>query len=104
MSNHECEPHQSTTLNDVGDIRITIINEDKFFHPSDSFLYSEDELATKETGGEYLKTEDGISTIRNALMYLFKRIEYSIDNGRIEGYDNVGQATTMKGLSSKRIC
>ena len=33
-------------------------------------------------------------------MYLFKRIKYSIDNDKIEGYNNVGQATTMKGLLS----
>ena len=33
-------------------------------------------------------------------MYLFKRIKYSIDNDRIEGYNNSGQATTMKGLLS----
>ena len=36
-------------------------------------------------GGKYLKTETGISFIRNALMYLFNHIEYSIDNDRIEG-------------------
>ena len=96
---YEYEPHQGTRLNDVRDIRITIINEDQFIHPADSFLYFEGELAAKDTGGKYLKNETGIGFIRNALIYLFNCIEYSIDNDRIEGYNNPGQATTMKRLS-----
>ena len=36
---YEYEPHQGTRLNDVGDIRITINNEDQFIHPSNSHLY-----------------------------------------------------------------
>ena len=95
---YEYEPHQGTRLNDGRDIRITIINEDHFIHPSDCFLCFEDELAAKETCAKYLKTETGISFIRNALMHLFKRIEYSIDNDRIEDCNNPGQATTMKWL------
>ena len=31
-------------------------------------------------------------------MYLFNGIEYSVGNDRIEGYNNPGQATLMKGL------
>ena len=97
---YEYEPHQGTRLNDVGDIRITIINEYQFIHPSDSFLYFEGELAAKDKGGKYLKNKTGISVIRNALMNLFKRIKYNIDNDRRVGYNNPGQATTIKGLLS----
>ena len=78
---YEYEPHQGTRLNDVGDI--TIINEDQFIHPSDSFLYFEGELAAKNKDGKYLKNETGIGFIRNALMYRFKHIEYSICLNRI---------------------
>ena len=66
---YEYKPHQGTRLNDVGDVRITIINEDQFIHPSESFLYFEGELATKETGGRYPKTEKEITFIRNALTH-----------------------------------
>lgn len=31
-------------------------------------------------------------------MYLFNRIDYAIDNTKIEGNNNPGRATTMNGL------
>ena len=94
---YEYEPHQGTRLNDVGDIRITINNEDQFIHPSNSHLYLEGELLTK-TGTQYPKNESGIGLVNNGLMYLFNRINYAIANNKIEGYNNPGRATTMKGL------
>ena len=97
---YEYEPHQGTRLNDVGDIRITINNEDQFIHPSNSHLYVEGELITRAGTGTrtYPKDECGIGLVNNGLMYLFNRIDYSIANNKIEGYNNPGRATTMKGL------
>ena len=95
---YEYEPHQGTRLNDVGDIRITINNEDQFIHPSNSHLYVEGELIPKSGTTCYAKGECGISLVNNGLMYLFNRIDYSIANNKIEGYNNPGRATTMKGL------
>ena len=94
---YEYEPHQGTRLNDVGDIRITINNEDQFIHPSESSLYIEGELTPKSSGAPY-NTNDDITLVNNGLMYLFKRIDYSIANKKIEGFNNPGRATTMKGL------
>ena len=94
---YEYEPHQGTRLNDVGDIRLTISNEDQFIHPSESFLYLEGELL-KNDDTTYGDTEKGISLVNNGLMYLFDRIDYSIANKRVEGFNNPGRATTMKGM------
>ena len=95
---YEYEPLQGTRLNDVGDIRITINNEDQFIHPSNSHLYVEGELVTEIGSRTYPKGELGIGLINNGLMYLFNRIDYSIANNKIEGFNNPGRATTMKGL------
>jgi hypothetical protein len=94
---YEYEPHQGTRLNDIGDIRITITNEDQFIHPSRSHLYIEGELEPK-AGRSYDVTEDGISLVNNGLIYLFDRVAYTIANKRVEDYNNPGRATTMKGL------
>ena len=62
----------------------------------------EGELVVKDGGGNYNKCGTGISFIRNGLMYLFSRTEYSIGNNRTEGYSNPGHATPtlVKGLFS----
>jgi hypothetical protein len=102
INTYEYEPHQGTRLNDVGDIRITINNEDQFIHPARSHLYIEGEL-TPRSGRKYTPDECGISLVNNGLMYLFNRIDYAIANTKIEGFNNPGRATTMKGLLSYPI-
>ena len=97
INTYEYEPHQGINLNGVGDIRLTISNEDQFILPSDSHLYIEGELV-KHNNTTYAADEAGISLVNNGLMYLFDHIEYSIANQRVEGFNNPGRATTMKGL------
>ena len=84
---YEYEPHQGTRLNDVGDIKITINNEDQYIHPSNSHLYLEGELIPRIATGSrtYPKGELGIGLVNNGLMYLFNRINYAITNNKIEG-------------------
>ena len=87
----------STDLNVVhGDIRILIQNQDQFILPHKSYLYIECKLE-KEDGNAYNKVTD-ITLVNNALAHLFERISYSINGKEIEGYSNVGIASTMKGL------
>ena len=83
---YEYEPHQGTRLNDVGDIRITINNEDQFIHPSNSHLYVEGELTNRAGTMRYPKGECGIGLVNNGLMYLFNRIDYSIAKYRYSAY------------------
>jgi len=93
----EYNPHQGVNLNTVGDIRISIHNQDQFILPSRSYLYIEG-LLTPEEDGTYDKNESGIALVNNALMYLFDRVGYQIDNKTIESFSNPGIATTMKSL------
>ena len=59
-----------TSLNNGGDIRISIEPQDVFTHSSEN----------------------------NAIMHLFNRIEYHLSNQLIESLNYPGQATTMRGL------
>lgn len=94
---HEYNPHQGVNLNTVGDIRISIQNQDQFILPSKSYLYVEGNLL-KNDRTRYGENEKNISLINNALMFLFDRVEYQIDNKSIEGFSNPGIATTIKSL------
>ena len=99
INTYEYEPHHGTGLNESGTmIRITIMNEDQFILPSSSHLYFEGELIPKTGNSNYDADECGISLVNNGLMYLFSSVEYRIANKKIEGYNNPGRATTMKGL------
>ena len=95
---HEYCPN-STNLNQAhADIRIIIQNQDQFILPYKSYIYLECKLE-KENGTAYDVDED-ITLINNGLCYLFERSSYEINGKEIEGFSNVGEATTMKGLLS----
>ena len=93
----EYESYTGIDLNKSGDIRIAIQNQDEFLLPSRSYLYIEGAL-TKTDGTKYAKTDVEISIINNGLMYLFDRVDYQLGNQNIEGYSNLGQASTLKSL------
>ena len=93
----EYEPIAGTNLNSSGkDIRLYIETQDIFTHPSESYLIIEGRL-TKENGTPYLDA-NAISIINNAMVYLFKRIQYKLLGQEIENIMHPGQATTMLGL------
>lgn len=93
---HEYCPN-STNLNQAhADIRLIIQNQDQFILPHKSYIYLECKLE-KEAGTAYA-VDDDITLVNNGLCYLFERISYEINGKEIEGYSNVGVATTMKGL------
>ena len=93
----EYEPIAGTNLNSSGkDIRLYIETQDIFTHPSERYLIIEGRL-TKENGTPYLDA-NAISIINNAMVYLFKRIQYKLSGQEIENIMHPGQATTMLGL------
>ena len=93
----EYEPIAGTNLNSSGkDIRLYIETQDIFTHPSESYLIIEGRL-TKENGTPYLDA-NAISITNNAMVYLFKRIQYKLSGQEIENIMHPGQATTMLGL------
>ena len=93
---HEYEPITGTSLNNGGDIRISIESQHAFTHPSDSYLIFEGRI-TKDDGTAYANTDE-VALTSNAIMHLFSRIEYHLSNQLIESLSYPGQATTMLGL------
>ena len=92
------EPVAGTNLNSSGqDIRLTIETQDIFTHPSESYLIIEGRLL-KVDNNSY-GNNDLITLTNNGIMHLFKRIRYDLSGQEIENIMNVGQATTMLGLS-----
>ena len=79
---HEYEPITDTSLNNSGDIRISIESQDVFTHPSESYLTFEGCLT--EADGTLYANADEVSLTNNAMMHLFSRIEYHLSNQLIE--------------------
>ena len=93
---HEYLHITGTSLNNGGDIRISIESQDVFTHPSESYLIFEGRL-TKADGTAYVNADEVALTI-NAIMRLFSRIEYHLSNQLMESINYPGQATTILGL------
>ena len=91
---HEYESITGTSLNNGGDVRISIESQDVFTHPS--YLIFEGRL-TKADGTAYVNADE-VAPTNNAIMHLFSRIEYHLSHQLIESINYPGQATTMFGL------
>ena len=79
---HEYQPITGTSLNNGGDIRISIESQDGFTHSSESYLIFEGRL-TKADGTLYANAVE-VALANNAVMHLFSRIEYYLSNQLIE--------------------
>ena len=93
---HEYEPITGTSLNNGGNVKISIESKDIFTHPSESFLIFEGRL-TKADGTLYVNADE-VALTNNAIMHLFSLMEYYLSNPLIESINYPGQATTMLGL------
>ena len=93
---HDYDPITGTSLNDGGDISISIESQDVFTHPGESYLIFEGRL-TKADDTPY-SSADEVALTNNAIMHLFSRIEYHLSNQLIESLNYHGQATTILGL------
>lgn len=97
----EYEPHVGTNLNsEHSDIKIVIQNQDQFLLPSQSYIYVEGKLIKEETEENYDFSKEEITLVNNGLMFLFDRMGYRINGEEIEGFNQPGFATLMKGLIS----
>ena len=93
---HEYEPITGTSLNNGGDIKISIESKDAFTHPSKSYWIIEGRL-TKAEGTAYANADE-VALTNNAIMHLFSQIEYHLSNQLIESLNYPTQATTTLGL------
>ena len=93
---HEYEPITGTSLNNGGDIRISIESQDVFMHPCERYVIFEGCL-TKAEGTLYANADE-VALTNNAIMHLFSRIKYHLSKQLIESLNYPGQATTMLDL------
>jgi len=91
---HEYEPVTGTNLNNPGEIRIVINQQDLYVQPSKSYLIIEGRL-TKADESAYA---DLVTLTNNGMAYLFKSIRYQLDGQDLEYINNPGHASTMMGL------
>ena len=75
---HEYEPITGTSLNNSGDVIISIESQDVFTDSSLSYLIIEGRL-TKADGTAYANA-DQVTLTNNAILQLFSRIEYHLSN------------------------
>ena len=78
---HEYEPITRTNLNNPGEIRITIKNQDIFTHPSESYLLVEGRL-TKDDDTAFADA-DVITLTNYGIMYLFSCIKYQLSEQEV---------------------
>ena len=85
---HEYEPITGTSLNNGGDVRISIESQYIFTHPSESYLIFEGRL-TKGDDTLYVNADE-VALTNNAIMHLFSRNEYHLSNKLIESINYPG--------------
>ena len=86
---HEYEPITVTSLNNGGDVRISIESQDVFTHPSESYLIFEGRL-TNADGTAYVNADE-VALTNNTIMHLFSQIEYHLSNQLIESINYPGR-------------
>ena len=92
---HEYES-VNKNLNNTGEIRINIEQQDLFTLPSEAYILVEGRLTKSSDGTPYIDT-DAITLVNNGIMYLFSQISYQLSNQDVETIFEPGQATTMLG-------
>ena len=92
---HEYES-VNKNLNNTGEIRISIEQQDLFTLPSEVYILAEGRLTKSSDGTPYIDT-DAITLVNNGIMYLFSQISYQLSNQDVETIFEPGQATTMLG-------
>ncbi len=93
---HEYQAQTGVNLNNQGEIRIVIENQDEFFLPSQAYLTIEGQLQ-KADGTAYVDA-DAITLTNNGLMYLFSNVKYTLSGNEVESVNHPGQCTTMLGM------
>lgn len=94
---HEYFPQVGSNLNNQGELRITIENQDEFFYPSESYITVEGHLIKAADSSVY-DDANIITLTNNAIMHLFSNCRYNLSGKELENLNHVGQATTMLGL------
>lgn len=90
ITNHSYVPHNTLTINNSDEIRISINNQDLLTLPSRSYLYIKGEIENHDKG----------HLINNAFAFLFDEIRYEVAGKEIDIIRNPGISTLMKSICS----
>ena len=93
---HEYTAQTGVNLNNQGENRIVIENQDEFFYPSEAYLNFEGRML-KADGQPYIDT-DIVALTNNGLMYLYSNVRYALSGQGVESVNNPGHASTMFGM------
>src|SRR5688572_28306885 len=89
---------QNQGINDRSDIIIEVNSTNSYLLPCESKIIIQGQLR-KNNANHDVYDEDEISLVNNAMMFLFKKISYAIENFEIERIKNPGQITSMLGYA-----
>lgn len=90
LSYHSYVPHNTLTLNNSDEIRISINNQDLITLPSRSYLYIKGEIKNHEKG----------HLVNNAFAFLFDEIRYEVAGKEVDMVRNPGISSLMKWVCS----
>lgn len=85
--------------NDNAQINIDIQACDNFLVPSESHIIFEGQLIRRDNDNPFDANND-ITLVNNAMMYMFKLIDFQIGNETVESINYPGQATSILGYLS----
>jgi hypothetical protein len=94
------EPSSQNNLNNRSTpIAIDINADDKYSHPSASYLYIKGQLLRADNQ-QVFAADSEITLVNNAIMYLFSNITYEVGGKTMESINCPGQATSLIGYLS----
>jgi len=94
------EPASQHNLNNRGTPIVIDINaDDKYSHPSHSYLHIKGQLIRADNQQAYLP-ENEITLVNNAMMYLFSNITYEVGGKTMESINCPGHTTSLIGYLS----
>ncbi len=88
----EFNPQNGSNLNAPGEILIQCYPQDEYFHPAESYLVFEGAIK----GAAALTDNSLVTLTNNAMMYLFRMVQYSLNGTVLETIYYPGRGTTMK--------
>jgi hypothetical protein len=94
------EPASQNNLNNNRSTIVIDINaDDKYSHPSGSYLYIKGQLVRADNEQPFAADAE-ITLVNNGIMYLFSNVSYEVGGQTMESINCPGQATSLIGYLS----
>ena len=93
---HEYEPVTGTNLNNPGEIRLVINQQDLYLLYKDAWVDIQGQLTLAD--GAVYDADTMVALVNNAGSFIFKSVKLEMGGQVVEWVNNIGQASTMFGL------